>query len=94
MEILDGYIEISVRALIKATRLFGSEHALAKKLGVSRQSVNHWKMSNKPIPYDKALKIYIATEGRVELDELRPDLKNEIKKGEMLTLKKYNKQNA
>lgn len=62
------------KALLKATRLKGSENALAKEIGVNRQNINYWKLSNTLPPYEEAAKICMATRGRVSIYDLRPDL--------------------
>ena len=40
-------------------------------IGVSKQLLNYW--NNSLLPYDKAVAIYIFTDGKVSLEELRPD---------------------
>jgi hypothetical protein len=76
MKVPREYKEISTRAIIKADRLIGSENALAKIIDVNRQNINYWKSSHGLPPYDKAVKICVATKGKVTLYELRPDLKS------------------
>lgn len=76
MRVVDQYKEISTRAIIRAGRIIGSGNALAKKIGVTRQSINYWKSPLGFPPYDKAAAIYVVTNGQVSLDELRPDLKS------------------
>ena len=66
-----GAIIISRNAIEKAAKIIGSETALAKKIGVSKQRLNYWK--NALMPYDMAIAIYLITEGKVDIDELRPD---------------------
>ncbi len=74
-------------AIDKAAKAIGSEKALAAKIGVSRQRLNYWKLNTK-LPYDKAVAIYVATEGLVELTELRPDLKSLTRNFERIILNK------
>ena len=66
-----GAIIISRNAIEKAGRIIGSETALAKKIGISKQRLNAWK--NSLMPYDMAIAIYLITDGKVDIDELRPD---------------------
>ena len=84
-----GHIRISTEALYKAERIFGSEKAFAKIIGVSRQCLSYWKF-NTLLPYDMALRVYVATNGEVDICELRPDCKGLTRKAEKLILRKYN----
>jgi len=71
---LKSGIIASGKAIDKASKLLGSEIILARQLGVSRHNVHYWKF-NTLLPYDKAVAIHIITNGKISLDELRPDLK-------------------
>ena len=84
------YIKTSTRAIFKAEKIFGSERALATALGVNRQNITYWKF-NALLPYDKAMAIYVATDGRVDINELRSDCKDLTKRAELLILKKHRK---
>lgn len=64
----------SALAIDKASKLVGSDRRLARQIDVSSQSILYWKF-NTLLPYDKAVAIHIITNGKVSLDELRPDLK-------------------
>lgn len=81
-----GPIITSTNAIIKAQELLGSERALAKVIGVSRQNIGYWKYHTFP-PCDKAIEIYVATGGAVSLSELRPDLIGLMKKYKALLFK-------
>ena len=83
MKVPQSYILISTEAILKAERMFGSEKALAKAIGVSRQCLSYWKY-NTLLPYDIALLIYVVTKGEVDIDELRPDRKGLINKAYVL----------
>jgi len=74
MEILAEFVERGKRALMKAVRLCGSTQKLAEKIDITKQMLNYWKTKNSLMPYDMAVKIFIVTDGRVSLHELRPDL--------------------
>ncbi|MEI8055471.1 MAG: YdaS family helix-turn-helix protein [bacterium] len=67
-------VKRSNRALTKAEQLYGSASELARKIGISKQRFNYWKSGKTLLPYDKAVKIFIVTDGRVSLYDLRPDL--------------------
>ena len=75
MRTFKGTITISAIGLSKAAKILGSERILAEKIDVSRQSIQYWKADGL-VPYNKALETSIATDGKVSLDELRPDLKS------------------
>jgi DNA-binding transcriptional regulator YdaS (Cro superfamily) len=68
-----GAIAVSSAAISKAAKIFGSEAALAKKIGVSKQKLNYCK--DTLLPYEMALSIYLVTDGKVDINELRPDRK-------------------
>ena len=91
MKVTKGTILTSATAINEAIKIIGSERALAKAIGVYRQSIRYWR-NNALLPCDKALKIFRATEGKVKLNELRPDLDLEFKEYEKLILEEY-KQN-
>ena len=67
-------VKRSNRALAKAEQLYGSAIALAKKIGVSKQRLNYWRSGKTLLPYDKAVAIFITTQGKISLYDLRPDL--------------------
>ena len=68
------------KMISKAIKIAGSITKLAKKMGVTRQSVDYWRYMRKPIPYDKAIRMHVAVEGEVTVDELRPDMKTWTRK--------------
>ena len=74
MNKLKKAIKRSNKALTKAAQLYGSASALAKEIGVSKQHVSYWRSGKTLLPYDNAVKIFIATNCRVSLHDLRPDL--------------------
>lgn len=69
-----GILAISAIGLNKAATIVGSERILAKKISAHRQNFRYWRLEGL-IPYDKAIEIVFATDGKVRLNELRPDLK-------------------
>ena len=91
MKLTKGIILTSAIAISKAIKIVGAERALAKAIGVYRQSIRYWR-NNTLLPCDKALKIFRATEGKIKPNELRPDLDLEFKEYEKLILEEY-KQN-
>jgi DNA-binding transcriptional regulator YdaS (Cro superfamily) len=82
-----GAIIESADAIVKAAKIFGTEKALAEKIGVSRERLFYWKI-NTLLPYDKAVSIYIVTDGQVDINELRPDLRRLTKKFVAIFIKK------
>ena len=94
MKTLKAGVIASGVAIDKASRLLGSERSLIKRLGIGRHNIRYWKF-NTLLPYDKAIAIHIITNGKVTLDELRPDLKSLNKKitiatsGAAVTINKY-----
>lgn len=47
---------------------------LAKRLGVSKQAVSHWRKGRYRVPAERCLAIEEATEGKVTRYALRPDV--------------------
>jgi len=83
-----GTVAVCVSAIDKASKIFGSEMALAAALGVSRQILNYWK-HNMAIPFDKAFRICVLTHGKVKLNELCPGLGREIKQYDLMVLEQH-----
>lgn len=57
-----------------AIRLFGTQTALAERIGVGQNAVSYWLTSLKPVPPKRAVQIEAVTNGAVTRKELRPDL--------------------
>lgn len=95
MQTLKGNLIISANAIVKAAKMFGSERALAEKIGISRELLHYWKSNKKLLHLDKAIDIYIVTGGEVSIYELRPDLKGKgsIKKFVVMFVKEELKNN-
>lgn len=74
-----GIHALSSEAITKAEKIIGSEKELARKIGVCKQKLNSWKLRSL-IPYHMAVAIFITTKYRVDIDELRPDLKSFTKR--------------
>ena len=74
MRTFRGIITQSAQGLTKAAKILGSDRKLAEKIGANRQSIRYWKNYGL-VPYDKALETSIATDGKVNPNELRPDRK-------------------
>lgn len=51
-----------------------TQEAFAKKLGVTQGLVNQWLKGKVRIPPERWRAIYAATEGKVTLVDLRPDV--------------------
>jgi len=73
MKKLNEVIVRSAKAINKAEKMLGSEKALAKKIGATKQKLDCWK-SHALLPHDKIMRTYIATNGAISLNELRPNL--------------------
>jgi len=87
MKVPKGSVITSAEAIVRAIKIIGSERALAKLIGVNRQSFRYWKL-NTLLPCDMAIKICVVTGGRVGLTELRPDLEGVLGKWEALIFRK------
>ena len=61
----------------KVISILGSQTALAKKIGVSPQSVHQWVEQGKP-PGNRVIEIEKLVKGSVSRHELRPDFYPEI----------------
>ena len=55
----------------KAAQLAGGVHALAQRIGVSRQALYQWR---RRMPAERVLAVERATAGRISRHALRPDL--------------------
>ncbi len=72
----------SIEAIKRAIDVAGSPTSLAKKMGVSKQLVYYWKLKGLP-PYIFANKIFLATAGKIGIEEICPQyevLTHETKK--------------
>ena len=58
----------------QAIKITGSQAKLAKLCSVSRQAVNNWALRKNFVDAHSAMKIEVATNGRVQKNNLRPDL--------------------
>ena len=88
--IVKGLVAQIAIAIIKAERIKGSGTKLAKAAGVSKQRLNDYKQ-NRLLPYEMAVRIFIAVGGKVTLEELRPDLKS-LTRGMMIIFLKQSLQ--
>ena len=79
MKTTSEVIALIAIAIIRAERIFGSATKLAEAIGVTRQRLNYWKQ-NELLPLEMAIRIFVATYGKVSLFALRPDLKELMKK--------------
>ena len=60
--------------IFRAVEIFGSQTALAKRIGVGQGVVSYWLNSAKQVPPKRAVQIEAVTNGEVTRKELRPDL--------------------
>jgi DNA-binding transcriptional regulator YdaS (Cro superfamily) len=74
MKKLKKIITLSNKTLAKAEQLYGSATALAEKIGVSKQVFSYWRSGKTLLPYEKAIEIFIITNGKISLYDLRSDL--------------------
>jgi DNA-binding transcriptional regulator YdaS (Cro superfamily) len=75
---MEKYKKIAVDnfgAINRAAKIHGTKKSLATRIGVSKQVINFWMSHDTPLPYDKVLAIYAATEGKVSVDDFRSDCK-------------------
>lgn len=67
-----SFIIESMKIIDKASKILGSQAALAKALGVEPMAVSHWRTRGVPVGRCKAIEE--ATGGQVTRSELRPDV--------------------
>lgn len=60
----------------KAIEIFGTQTALADRIGVTQGAVSYWLAGGKLVPPKRAVQIEAVTNGAVTRKELRPDLWN------------------
>ncbi|MDE2104087.1 MAG: helix-turn-helix domain-containing protein [Patescibacteria group bacterium] len=60
-------------AVEKAVRLFGSQSALARALGLKPQAIHLWVKHGR-VPMSRMLDVERVTHGRVTCEEMRPEL--------------------
>ena len=58
----------------RAIEIFGSQTALARRIGVGQTSVSYWLTGAKDVPPKRAVQLEAVTNGEVTRKELRPDL--------------------
>ena len=56
--------------LVKAIQYFRSQKDMAKALGVSQQTINHWLNRDEKIPALRAMQLFVHTRGAIPLQEL------------------------
>jgi len=61
--------------LNKAITILGSQSKLATSIGVTQACVSKWASREMLIPLEQAFKIQQATNGKVTINDLRPDFK-------------------
>ena len=88
MKNFNSAIEDTIRALIEAERMAGSETSLAAIIKASKQLLNHWKLTGK-IPYTRAMEISLFTCGKVSIYRLCPKYRDLTERFEIMTLKKF-----
>jgi len=54
----------------------------ARAIGITRQAIQQWKRSDRPIPAERCAAIEAATGGRVTRAELRPDIFGPVERPE------------
>ena len=60
-------------SLDSALKRLGSRAKLARRLGVTAQSIQDW-VDRQSVPANRAIEIELKTEGLIKRHELRPDL--------------------
>jgi DNA-binding transcriptional regulator YdaS (Cro superfamily) len=58
----------------RAIELFGTQTALARRIGVGQNTISYWLYGAKAVPPKRAVQIEAVTNGGVTRKELRPDL--------------------
>jgi len=61
------------QALLKAVRYVGSQKALGEILGMEQYQVSRLINANQPLAEEQVLRIYLATNGTISIDELTPE---------------------
>jgi len=73
------------KAVAAASKLVGSQAALAKQLGVKPPTVNQWASGERPVPANRALQIERVTKGAVNRKDLCPEFPWDLESdGEMI----------
>ncbi len=63
---------MDAKPIDRATRIVGSQAALARLIGVKPQAVTYWRRN--AVPVERCRSIEAATNGAVTVHELRPDV--------------------
>jgi DNA-binding transcriptional regulator YdaS (Cro superfamily) len=58
----------------RAIEIFGSQTALANRIGVGQNVISYWLREAKNVPPKRAVQLEAVTNGAVTRKELRPDL--------------------
>nr|WP_208623333.1 helix-turn-helix domain-containing protein [Ralstonia mannitolilytica] len=65
---------MSLTPLDEATKIIGSQVALAHQLGVTKAAVAQWKLEGRRVPAEHCPVIERLTDGQVRCEDLRPDI--------------------
>lgn len=65
---------MSSHPLEEATRIIGSQVALAAQLGVTKAAVGQWKLEGRKVPAEHCPVIERLTAGQIRCEDLRPDI--------------------
>lgn len=68
-----------IRGLKKLLKYFESQSEISRVLDISKQNVNGWFTGRTVIPLEQARRLSNMVQGRIKLEELRPDLKKDKK---------------
>jgi DNA-binding transcriptional regulator YdaS (Cro superfamily) len=75
-------MENQTSAIRRACELVGGQSALARLLNIAPPTVNEWVKGDRRIPAERCPEIEDATDKRVTCEELRPDVRWSVLRGE------------
>jgi len=68
------YYYMNTTALKKAIDITGSQAALGQLIGSPQSTITTWLNRDKKVPAERCLAIQEATQGKVTVNDLRPDV--------------------
>jgi len=73
--VIGNAYDVRMNPIQAAAAAVGGQTALAAVLGLKQPTISEWARGDRPIPPDRCPAIERATEGKFQVEELRPDVR-------------------
>lgn len=67
-------VSMTTSAIERAIKCFGSQSAMASRLGLSQPTISEWLRGDRQVPAERCPVIERETSGAVRCEDLRPDV--------------------